>query len=245
MNENKFLFSHEGLSGGYLQNYSNTYQNALLIKELFNNPKIIFVIRKQADWAESQYSQHMTRNNLYSINDYGGPKEIMGINDYFGYKNGCFKEGKYLNIKDLNWYNTARNYIEIFGKENVLVLPYELLKEDLNKFLSRFYDFTEFEPYYPEKTDYINKKPDTTIIKYCPLLIGYSNLIDELPESANVFIKKNDRGLKKLLAKYVKEFDISNERFSEQQKKIIMDTHQESNKELSQLIGIELNKYGY
>ena len=137
--------------------------------------------------------------------------------------------------------------MDIFGKENVFVLPYEVLKEDLNRFLFEFYQITEFDPYYPEQSELMNEKKTKEIFKYNPILSRYGKIIFNLPEGKlKKFILKNDRGVKKLLNKhFTKEFDFTKEKLTEQQKEQIMNMHKESNQKLAELIGIDLGQYGY
>ena len=239
------LFSNETLCG-QITSFSNTQENAIFLKEIFENSKIVFTIRKQSDWAESIYNQIMTKHNKYIINEkFLGYRHGSSINKFFNYKNDEFAKNSA--IYNLNWLSMAKDYIETFGKENVLVLPYELLKGNLNDFLNRFYEFTGLEPYFPEEIKNVNKRIDNKLIKYSPILSAYSELTQNLPNSwVKNFILKNDRGIKKFLLKNnLRELDISKELFTANQKEFIRDYYQESNKQLSELIGFDLEQYGY
>ena len=45
-------------------------------------------------------------------------------------------------MTQLNWHRLILNYYEIFGRENVLVLPQEMLKAEPEKFYGKLYAFT-------------------------------------------------------------------------------------------------------
>lgn len=245
INKETILFSNETLCG-QLAHFSNAKENAIFLKEVFNNSKVIFTIRNQYDWAESVYNQVMTKHNKYIINEeFLGYRHGYSINEFFKFKNNKFQNNS--SIYRFNWYSMTKDYIEIFGKENVLVLPYELLKIDLNAFLESFYEFTKLEKYFPEEVKQVNKRIDDNFIKYSPILSKYSQFIHSLSNSRmKNFILKNDRSIKKFLIKNnLRELDISKEKFTEQQKEIIKNYHEESNKKLSELINIDLGQYSY
>tara|TARA_B100002003_G_C13847553_1_gene415605 strand:- start:98 stop:673 length:576 start_codon:yes stop_codon:yes gene_type:complete len=46
-----------------------------------------------------------------------------------------------MSVKTLSWYLFAKNYIRLFGEDNVLVLPYELLVDDHVLFIRKVMDF--------------------------------------------------------------------------------------------------------
>ncbi len=232
LEEKNILFSSELLVG--LPNY---LLNARAIKEIFREPKIIFVIRKQADWAESLYNWHMTEHVKFFLDNNPADQScICGIKEY------CRR----FDLRNLNWHKMAKDYAEIFGKENVLILPYELLKEDLSEFMSRFYEFTGFTPYHPENIELINPSASLTSVKYSPCLSRYNDLIKDIPDGfLKKFIQKNDRGLKNILSKYTRDFDISGEKLTLEEKNNIMSYHKDSNKKISDLAGIDLKQYGY
>ena len=251
INQNKeknILISNEALAASYRNyNKSSHLYLANCLKNSFNNAKIIYIIRKQSDWLESFYNQYIIKNNAYSSIDFGGYSGFTTLNQFIGYENNSFKNKGFLNINDLDWYYMTKNYIELFGKENVLVLPYELLKENLNEFLRRFYEFTDFKPYYPESIEIVNEKMSKEIFKYNPVLSKYGKFIHSMEESTlKKFILKNDRGIKKFLNKYfTKNFNFNNENLSKEQKEIITNIHKDSNKKLSELIEIDLRQYRY
>lgn len=243
--EKKVLISNETLCGQIIH-FKNSRQNALFLKKVFKKPKIVFSIRNQVDWAESIYNQIMTKHNKYIINEeFLGYKHGHTINEFFRYEKGKFLDCSA--IYSFDWYSMIKEYIEIFGKENVLVLPYELLKDDLNSFLARFYKFTGLIPYFPEKKETVNPRlPDKTI-EYSPILSKYCKKAQILPEGwFKRFILKNDRGLKKFLLKNnTKKLNISEQVFTEYQKNLIRDYYKNSNQELSKLIEADLQKYRY
>ncbi len=243
--EKNILISNETLCGQIIS-FQNSYKNARFLKEIFNSAKIVFTFRNQADWAESVYNQLMTKHNRYTINEeFLGYRHGNSIHKMFRYNNGTFEENS--QIYSFNWFLITKNYMEIYGKENVLVLPYELLKNDLNDFLNKFYDFTELETYYPEENKNLNPRTTDKIIKYSPILSRYSSYTQNLKNSwVKKFILKNDKGFKKFLLKHnLKELNISKEVFSDYQKEMIKNYYAESNKKLAEIIEVDLGQYNY
>lgn len=117
----KILYSNEVMVGSYTINFNNGYQIAHHIKNGFPNSKIIYVIRKQDDFIESLYRQAIRNGYSHSIKK------------FLNYKKGSFRINNYENdgqidLFSLDYYKQLTFYTNIFGKENLLVLPYELLK---------------------------------------------------------------------------------------------------------------------
>ena len=131
-------------------------------------------------------------------------------------------------------------------KENVFVLPYELLKNNSEEFLARFYKFFEFKPYFLQDYKYENKSLPLGIKKSKPLLFKYKNFLENLQnDKFKRLLQKNDRNLKKFLDNIEVEFDYSKEILDQNKKIKILKIHEESNKKLAEFIGIELEQYGY
>lgn len=237
LNFDKVLFSSESLVGNSVLNFKNNFEITTKLKTLFPDAKIFFVFRKQSDWLESLYNQHISKEKKY-----------VKINDYLRFKDNIFTKGKYLNVYAFNWLNIYQNYVNVFGKENVLALPYEMMRKDFNLFLSTFYDFSGIEPYYPDTVEDINPKMDEIVIINL-LLEFYLNLIDNLKNNnIKKIVLKNDRGFKNFLS-FIKLFDrkmdYSKEKLTQEQKNKILNIHESSNKKLSEEIEIDLRYYGY
>ncbi|HSA06007.1 MAG TPA: hypothetical protein P5556_02385 [Candidatus Gastranaerophilales bacterium] len=238
--EKNIIFSDEDLVGLVVPHRQKKYFNndkftKILKKTLPENVKIFLVFRKQSEWVESLYFQHVAKSG----------KNIT-INDYVGYKNGKFAEGKYLSAANLDWFKIYQNYIETFGKENVLAVPFELFKEDLNVFLNLFYDFTGIEAYYPEKLPLINTRTKEVKGHYKPLLDAYEQLLLTFPGyKLRKKFMKNDKGLREILVKFHYLKDYTNQKMTEDQKNQLMAALSESNKKLSEALGTNLGQYGY
>jgi len=245
--DNEIVFIGQEQIAGQIVHFKNSPDNTAFLKNIFGEAKVIITFRNQYEWGDSVYNHLMTKDNKYIINEeFLAFRHGHSINEFFKFNNGKFHKDSY--IYKLDWFNNiTQNYIDAFGKDNVLVLPYELLKEDLNEFLRRFYDFTGFEPYYPENIENLNPRTNDKILKFSPILSRYSAFTQNLSESfIKKMILKNDRGLKRFLMKTnIKEMNISKEKFTEEQKEIIKNYYKESNKKLSELIGIDLGQFGY
>ena len=234
----KILFSSEGLTGSNRYDCLNNIFNTNILKMIFPEAKIIFMFRNQSNWLESIYNQRVIKE-----------KKNIKINNYLGYKNSTFVKGKYLHIEAFNWLNIYENYVKNFESENVLALPYELMKEDMNLFLSKFYEFSEIEPYHPKVIEDVNPKENVFIAEVNLLLRFYLNSIEYIKvDKIKKIIRQNDKGFKKLLEKikiFNLKIDYSKEILTLEQREKILKIHEESNKKLSELINIDLGQYGY
>ena len=103
--ESKILISSEAL----WQKSSLTK----ILKELFPNAKILLIIREQISWLESYYNYYI------KLGDHAELEEEILRNKAFNF----------------NLLEIYQHYVDNFGKENILVLPYEQIKEDERKFL--------------------------------------------------------------------------------------------------------------
>ena len=91
------------------------------ISRAFPYAKIILIIREQLSWAVSRYKMN-----------YRGGKTSASIDD--------------LMAEAMEGYDVmVDRYQKCFGKENVLVLPYELLQKNQNAFLKYLTDFIDHD----------------------------------------------------------------------------------------------------
>ena len=177
------LLSHEGFIGDGRTGHENKHHSLNVFKTLFPTAKIFISIRKQDDWL---YSYH----NEFTIKARGFKKKQS------------FKQFCKLNIC---WHELCQMYITAFGARNVLVLPYELLRDNPKFYINQLHSFFQFKhKFFPQEYDRVNVRK-----KKSWWHLWYSN-------------------------------DLSHKDREE-----ILLRHRESNYLLADLIGVDLERYGY
>src|ERR1043165_717810 len=139
----KLLISHERLFGNMLKNFWDHSYITGCLQQLFPDARIILVVRKQDELVESIYKQSL-QSGYY-----------QGLNSFLNYRKNEFREsGDYLgqpnlDINQLDLHRYVQRYVSTFGRSNLLVLPYELLRSDRTAFLDKLFAFLEIDPFYP------------------------------------------------------------------------------------------------
>jgi len=138
------LVSSEGFVGLSWDPLLNSDLNSKLIKIQHPSAKIFLVLRRQADWISSLYRQ------LIYVED--------RFRHYIPFQNfiGIDSPKNIVSILDLRWDLLVEQYYSIFGCENVLVLPYELLKESPSDFINTFFGFFNLKS--SQKIDFAAKE---------------------------------------------------------------------------------------
>lgn len=113
----QFTFTNPYLIKKGLSYYDFRNNLFTLFKETFNHPKVLLILRGKNSFLKSAYSQYIREGGHLSAEILIGENKEF-LNEFFNYD---------LLIEDC---------IKIFGKENLLVLPFELLAENSNKFIS-------------------------------------------------------------------------------------------------------------
>lgn len=123
------VLSNERLSGNPHSGGYDSKEIADRLYESFPEGKVLIVVREQLSAITSSYVQYVRAGGPCSINDYLEPpnrgKPVIPLFDF----------------EHFNYLRLVKYYVELFGKENVLVLPYELFREDAQEFCNRICDF--------------------------------------------------------------------------------------------------------
>jgi hypothetical protein len=226
----KILYSNEELIGNYRINFLNNYQIAYHLKEIYKNPKLIFVIRRQDDFIESLYRQAIRNGYPYSLKT------------FINYKKGNFKPYHIGNkgVIDLQAidYNIIYDFYEKhFGKENILILPYELMKNDQEKFLKKITYFLNVDYKKPIFNENTNRRD-----RY-PLLVTMRIINKIIPKKIQNRI--NDIFFLKYFGYILNEIPYDKSIINKNLKNKIKSYYRESNKSLSEKIGLNLQSYDY
>lgn len=106
---------------------------ALMLHSLFPGSKILIITRGFVSSTRANYSQYIKE---------GG---ILKFDEYFE----KHKESKWL---PFNYNFLIELYSKLFGQENMLILPFELLKKDPSEFINQIETFLNIKhfPYEPE-----------------------------------------------------------------------------------------------
>ena len=168
----------------------------------------------------------------------------------------------------LDWSVYVKNYYRLFGRKNVLVLPFEMLIEDSRQFLDRLYEFMGVAPYYPEATVWANRSYSKLAYKLAMIFnrfvhtaenpLGfipfrpYLSQIMKLREARDTKLLWILAGISRRISLYwflndiVSKFNYQKpDLLTPRQRKEILDHFRESNRQYAELIGIDLGKYGY
>ncbi len=225
------LYSNEEMVGSYKVSFCNGYQVAHHIKKGFPDAKIIYIFRRQDQFLESLYRQSLRLG--YSLS----------VKRFLNYKKGVFRTDAYntagsIDLESFNYLKILRFYTDLFGKDNVLFLPYEMLKENRKLFLERICEFME-----TEYRDPISK--EQTNIRDNYLLLSLLRIL-------NTFISKrvqnriNDILFINRIGRLINRIPFDPPFLDSDIRKKIMEYYRASNRRLSTEFGMDyLERYGY
>jgi hypothetical protein len=103
------------------------------LHRLFSPTKIILILRHPVDFIRSMYQQYVMQGGTQRLNTLLNDVNIPG---------------QAITHK-VNYAALVGLYQGLFGADNVLVLPFELLVRDQSDFLRRLWDFTQVRPLDP------------------------------------------------------------------------------------------------
>jgi len=223
------IISAEGFCGKALP----TAELSATILHEMGVEKLIYIYRNQADWSMSAWRQMILREDVFA--------RYLPYHDLFIKESDLYCS----NPIDMNWVKYVEMYQKVFGKDNVLAIPYEMMKESSDDFLKHILKFmniaemkfnfcsTVENPSY-EGDHYTGWKLDQNsfFLKFPRIRARVHKHLT--PWVVNVAL------LNKLLLKIYKVPPVSQELKSD-----IKRQFKESNQNLAELSGFDLEKYGY
>ena len=259
--ENKVVISHEDLSGYFFASYVNNKVVTDILKRIFPDARIILVIRRQDSFIESAYRETLKAGLSIPVRYFVG---TVGDNG-FPRRRPSMKWPK-LNVSWLDWERYVANYVATFGRDNVLVLPFEMLKEDRKAFLDAIFAFLDVEPFYPEDALPDNRGYSKLSARLAYVLnrfvrndVNPTGIIKEHPFHRELKFKDTNSPLVRLGLWLSRELSLRHflenrldrlfyakgELISPEIKKRILDEHRQSNERIEAEYGIPLKRFGY
>ena len=167
--------SYEGLSGELWRRNIDSKRNADRIHATFPNAKILMVTRRQVAHLESLYKQYLLSGGVLSIADF------LKADDHH----------LQFDIDSLQYDRLAGYYIQLFGRQNVQVLPFELLVADAQVFSDAVCDFIGVPRIVLEKEDHDYVRRGYTA-RQCALVRRINVLRRSTFSPAGFYRKPND-----------------------------------------------------
>lgn len=232
------VFSNERLGGHPLSNGIDRGQICNRIKQVFPNARILIVIREQRSMILSNYMQHLKYGGGYTLRTYldGKPDTKCPALTFHHFK----------------YDRLIRKYQSVFGPENVLALPFEMISAMPQDFIERICQFSNITV--PEDLPFhIKSNERTTYFSYVvlrrivPLIRSsrgnaYSPAILGRKLGKAVHLRMVN-GISKVVPRALDKW--AKERLQQQVEEITNDIYASSNRETEKLIGMDLGAFGY
>lgn len=230
------VLSSEGLSGNLHTSGFDSKRNADLLKDSFPDAKIFIVIREQVSFLLSNYFQYLKGGGTH------------GFKKYFNIK--YIKRPQFSPTPN-NYVPLIKYYQELYGAEQVCVLPYEMLHEEPKDFISKLSEFIEKDITVDDDQFDIshNSTSDHFTLYYLRFLniFRFSNELNNhswlcfrgTQQSAGVIFK-----LIKMIIPNSLNMKIRDQ-IRAYLENWVQHRYEKSNIELSRLINIDLSSYGY
>ncbi|MDP6977028.1 MAG: hypothetical protein QF570_00285 [Myxococcota bacterium] len=231
------VISHEDLCGYPVNHRYYGHEAADKLHATFPEAKVLIGIREQRSMLRSHWGQYIKQDGEWPMTQFFGsgsePPGFLPICrlDHFEY--------------DL----LIEHYFELFGRERVLVLPYELLRENSVGYEQAIHDFCETGLTAEEAHPASNVGMGALTLKIrrvmnrftrCPPLWGGD--WDSLPRS----YRAKQRACRILQQRIPKSWhEKEDRRIREFIDARVGTYYRESNKKLSDITGIDLSQYGY
>ena len=218
-----YVISDECMSGHVYSGF-NAKRNAERIANIFPNAKVFFVIRNQISYICSAYANYIfeggSKRFNFWIRDYEYP--IKSI------------------IEKLQYHYTIKFYQDLFGKSNVLVLPFEILKnEKMSGMINNFCKFMEIPGLSPSNEELINKSRLNS--SFSMNTTAFLRLINGVRGGCTLNQRRVAKVLDTLIPRQMWQLNI----YKNFDQNVIADYFKKSNTESSMLIGYDLSHYGY
>lgn len=126
------VLSRERFVGDPFNSFLSAKQNAEALREFFPKARVLIVIRRQDEFSESVYKQSLHQGHSLTPNRF--LSYSRGKRDYV--KRPLQTPGINIRVDLFDWLSLVTHYHKLFGRENVTVIPYELLRDEPGRFLA-------------------------------------------------------------------------------------------------------------
>lgn len=232
------VLSHEQLAGNAHTGGHNSKSVADRLVAALPAARVLIVIREQLGMVSSVYKQYVRACGVASIDRYMHPP-----------RRGNDRGIPYFDSSFLEYHRLIGYYRQLFGEDNVLVLPFESLRRDREGFVSKLVEFAGAEP--PRELSFESR--NATISNASVALKRRLNLLlvrDTLNPLAPVdsfrvadglkaFFDKGDRWIPATVRRR------SDERLREFISGELRGRYRQSNQLTAAMTGIDLSAYGY
>jgi hypothetical protein len=226
----KILYSNELMSGSSRMNFCNAPQIAHHLSKAFPGAKVIFVLRRQDLFVESIYRQAIRGGYHRSVAKFLSVKRGEFGRIFYG-------RDALMDIHSMNYLNWVEYYAEVFGEENLLVLPYEMLKSDRRGFLERISSFMGVEYREPLSGERTNGRDSYALL--CAMRLVNSFVPKKLQNRISDILPFG------IVASLLNAIGWERAFLDEEYSRKILSFHEDTNRELSRKYGLELERYGY
>jgi hypothetical protein len=236
------VFSQERFSG---HPHSGSYDSkliALRLRKLLDDAHVLIVLREQSAMILSSYNQYIRREGAISLTSYVAVRDRWRI--------------PLFDPDQFKYHRLIQLYFDLFGREKVLVLPYEVFVAEPVKFTEQILThagITDIETKIA-RMDF-NKRVNTSlspleveIYRRANLLFGrrspvnQHSLLPSMSRHMRLFykaVKAVDRVLPQSYDRRIKRS------WQHTVRKLTGNTYRESNRLTSELIELDLSKWGY
>lgn len=223
------IYSEEAIFGSYIDTFRDHMQTTNLLKQLMPQARILMIFRRQDHWVESIFRRLVHHGHCMKFESF-----VNWDGSQFRPKlPTLFSVTPSVDLEALDWSIYIRNYKELFGDSNVLALPFELMRDDANEFMNRLAEFLGHEIGNIMESDKVNKSES-----YMACIIN---------RFANQHLSKPRRKWVKYKGvRWIEKFHNPTKSFiSPDLADAFKRRYSEANLSLSNLVGIDLQRYGY
>lgn len=235
------VVSHERLSGYPASGGIDQEIIARRIKESLPGSRIMMVIREQKDMILSMYYQYIIDGGSLSLTDY-----LTGVDRHLA------RSPQFL-FEYYDYVRAFRMYQQHFGVENVLCLPYEMLKSDPERFLLCVAKFCSLNVFPDSASERISRKKVNSRRTHLELglrrlgnkifrtqLSDYGCRLVSYPELSAAFER-----ISKFFPAFLDGDRVLSARATHVVSAHVMDRFSKGNAELARMIKIPLERFGY
>lgn len=235
------VLSHERLAGTPHSGGYDSKELASRLAGIFPEGKVLIIIRNQKSMIVSAYKQYVRNGGVCSLRRYLQPPYLDGRIPLFDFDY-------------FEYHRLIRHYLNLFGSSNVLVLPYELFREEPKEFVLKIIQFSGARAEIIEGLPYSSQE-NAALSGLSTAIKRRLNRIVARRDSTNPQVLLSiPRRLELLLEQSLQRFDSviprSFQRVFDKRLKVIVsemvgDKYKESNCLTAEMLNLDLGMYGY